>query len=66
MKKLILASLLVASLAFAGDVKRYKVHYQVDGSGHDIIVQAESSSDARYTVEAMIEQALVTGVREIR
>jgi cellobiose-specific phosphotransferase system component IIB len=41
---------------------QYKVHYSIRGLGKDIIVNAESSSDARHTVQDMFPEAMVTGV----
>ena len=46
----VLALLLLAGSAFAGS---YRVHYSLRGSGHDITVQAESSAEARRTVQAL-------------
>ena len=67
MKQLItiLCSLLIAGSAFAGSAKSYRVHYTIHGSGKDIIVQADSSDDARRTVEDMFPDGYVTGVKQI-
>jgi len=53
MRKLTLtlvALLLIGGSAFAGS---FRVHYNVRGSGRDVTVQAESSSEARKTVMDM-------------
>jgi hypothetical protein len=42
------------------------VHYSIRGSGRDITVQAESSSEARRTVFDMFPLAVVTGVHRIK
>lgn len=57
---ILLCSVLIAGSAFAKDIKTYRVHYSIRGSGHDVIVQADTSYDARYTVEHMFPGALVT------
>ena len=57
---LTLASLLLlASTAFTDT---FRVHYSVRGSGRDVTVQAESSSEARRTVMDMFPGAVVRGV----
>jgi hypothetical protein len=43
----------------------YRVHYSIRGSGRDITVLAESSSEARRVVMDMFPGALVTGVHKI-
>ena len=53
------ALLLLASTAFADT---FRVHYSIRGSGRDVTVQAESSSEARRTVMDMFPGAVVTGV----
>jgi hypothetical protein len=45
---------------------QFKVHYSVHGAGKDIIVNAETSDDARHTVQDMFLGAVVTGVRRIK
>src|SRR6516165_2715833 len=45
---------------------QFKVHYSLHGSGKDIIVKADSSDDARHTVEDMFLHAVATGVRKVR
>jgi hypothetical protein len=62
MRKLTLALLLLASSAFADT---FRVHYSVRGSGRDITVQAESSSEARRVVMDMFPGAVVTGVHRV-
>ena len=56
-------ALLIASSAFADS---FRVHYNVRGSGRDITVQAESSSEARRVVMDMIPGAVVTSVHRIK
>jgi hypothetical protein len=65
MGKLILIVMLLgcSSAAFADS---YRVHYSVRGSGRDITVQAQSSAEARRTVQTMIPGAVVTGVHRIK
>ena len=58
-----LAFLLLASTAFADT---YRVHYSIRGSGRNITVQAESSSEARRTVMDMFPGAVVTGVHRVK
>ena len=57
------AFLLLASTAFADT---YRVHYSIRGSGLNITVQAESSSEARRTVMDMFPGAVVTGVHRVK
>ena len=59
----LLALLLLASTAFAGT---FRVHYSIRGSGRDITVQADSSSEARRTVMDMFPGAVVTGVHRVK
>jgi hypothetical protein len=68
MKRSLIILILVCLLspAFAGKVRHYKVHYSIHGSGKSIIVNAESSSDARRTVEQMIPGARVYSAREVK
>jgi hypothetical protein len=66
MKKKIIAftiALLILSSAWAGT---FRVHYSLRGSGRDITIQADSSSEARRTVMDMFPGAVVTGVRRIK
>jgi hypothetical protein len=66
MKKLalILAALLLLNASARAD--SYRVHYSIRGSGRDITVQAESSSEARRTVMEMFPGCVVTGVHRIK
>jgi hypothetical protein len=59
---------LAATLVFAGTSlgDTFRVHYSIKGSGHDITVQAESSSEARRTVMDMFPGAVVTGVNRVK
>jgi hypothetical protein len=66
MKKLValaVALLIVGGSAFAGT---FRVHYSIRGSGLDVTVQAESSSEARRNVMDMISGAVVTGIHRIK
>ena len=45
---------------------RWRVHYTIGGSGHDAIVPAESSAQARREVVSMFPGAVVTGVSQIK
>jgi hypothetical protein len=59
----VLAVLLISGSVFAGS---FRVHYSIRGSGRDITVQAESSSEARRVVMEMFPGAVVTGVSRIK
>ena len=63
MRKVVLLLLLLSSSAFADT---FRVHYSIHGSGRDVTVQAESSSEARRVVMDMFPGAVVTGVRRIK
>ena len=65
MKKAFLL-LLVLFLLPSARADQFRVHYSIHGSGRRIIVNAESSSDARRTVQEMIPDAVVTGAWRIR
>ena len=66
-KLLILTALLfAASLAWAGETAPYRVRYSLGGSDRDIIVQAESSAEARRVVMQLIPGATVTGAQRAR
>jgi hypothetical protein len=58
-----LVLLLLASRAFAGT---FRVHYSIRGSGRDVTVQAESSSEARRTVVEKFPGAVVTGIHRAK
>jgi hypothetical protein len=62
-----LFTLTAALLLLCGSVlaDSYRVHYSIRGSGRDVTVQAESSSEARRTVMDMFPGAVVTGVHRI-
>ena len=59
---------LAALLLIGGNLMAdsYRAHYSIKGSGRDIIVQAESSAEARRTVMEMVPGALVTGVHRVK
>ncbi len=59
----VLALLLISGSAFGGS---FRVHYSLRGSGRDITVQAESSSEARRVEMEMFPGAVVTGVSRIK
>jgi hypothetical protein len=42
-----------------------RIHYSIRGAGKDIIVDANSSDDARYT-RGHVPDAVVMGVRRVR
>jgi hypothetical protein len=65
MKKfaLTLALMLIGAGAWADT---FRVHYSISGSGRDITVQAESSSEARRTVMEMFPGCVVTGVHRVK
>jgi predicted small secreted protein len=63
MKIILIPFLLLASSALADS---YCVHYNVRGSGRDITVQADSSSEARRTVMDMFPGCVVTGVHRVK
>jgi hypothetical protein len=56
-------TLLVLSNAWAGT---FRVHYSLRGSGRDITIQADSSSEARRTVMDMFSGPVVTGVHRVK
>ncbi len=56
------ALLLLAETSWADT---FRVHYSIRGSGRDVTVQAESSSEARRTVMEMFPGAIVTGVKRV-
>jgi hypothetical protein len=62
MKKIIVLLLFCQSVCMAD---LYRVHYSIHGNGKDIRVEASSSDDARYTVQDMFPDAVVTGVSKI-
>jgi hypothetical protein len=66
MRKVMLALatlLLLTSATFAGT---FRAHYSIRGSGRDVTVQAESSSEARRTIMDMFPGAVVTGVHRTK
>ena len=56
------ALLLIGGCVMAGS---FRVHYSIRGSGRDIMVQAESSAEARRVVMDMFPGAVVTGGRRL-
>jgi hypothetical protein len=65
MKKATLSLIALAGLAGNAFAGTYRVSY-VAGSGRKITVQAESSAEARRTVQAIIPGAVVTGAHKVR
>jgi hypothetical protein len=59
------ALLLTCASALAKDV-RWRVHYSIGGNGHDAIVPAESSVQARREVMDMFPGAVVTTVSRVK
>jgi hypothetical protein len=59
---------LIALLLLSGSVfaDTFRVHYSIRGSGRDVTVQAQSSSEARRTVMEIFRGAVVTGVRRVK
>jgi hypothetical protein len=66
MKKLTLTAALLLALAGVAFADTYRVSYSLRGSGRKITVQAESSAEARRTVQAIIPGAVVTGAHRVR
>ena len=60
-----IALLLTCASTLANDL-RWRVLYSIGGSGHDAIVPAESSAQARHEVMKMFPGAVVTGVSQIK
>jgi hypothetical protein len=65
LKLAIAIALLTCVSVMATEMARFRVHYSISGSGHDITVLAESSADARETVMAMFPDAVVTSVKRV-
>ena len=63
---LILAALLAACPAQAGEASIWRVHYSIRGSGRDITIIAQSSQEARRTVKELFRGAVITGMRRVR
>jgi predicted small secreted protein len=62
---LMLAAWLLLAGPLAADT--FRVHYSIRGAGRDITVLAESSAEARRTVQDMFgPAAVVTGVRRVK
>ena len=69
MKRAALSLLLLAMLAcsaLAGETARYRVTYTLAGLRKRITVLAESTADARGTVQALFPGATVTGAHRVR
>jgi hypothetical protein len=63
--KQILILLMTASMAMAGfHFSAYKVHYSWDGVGYDVVVQAQSSQEAKDYIENIIPGSTVTNVMQ--
>jgi hypothetical protein len=63
-----LATILILSAILAGAAcaDTFRVHYSIRGSGRDITVLADTSSEARRTVMDMFPGAVVTGIHRVR
>jgi hypothetical protein len=66
MMKTLTTILAIAALTCNVLAGSFRVHYSIKGSGRDITVLAESSSEARRTVMDIIPGAVVTNVRKIK
>jgi predicted transcriptional regulator len=70
-KTLLCAGVLAVALVFnsttslAGGLHHYKVRYSLHGLGEEIIVAADSTSDARATVQNLAPDAVVYSAIEI-
>ena len=65
MRKLLFSLAALLLLVGTSLADTFRVHYSLRGSGRDITVQAESSSEARQTVMEMFPSAVVTGVKRV-
>ena len=65
MQKLFLAAALFLAMAGAAFAGTFRVTYTLNGLIQRITVQAESSQEARRTVQAIIPGALVTGAHKV-
>ena len=59
----VIALALIATSAWADT---FRLHYSIRGSGREITLQAESSSEARRTVMDLYSKAVVTGVHRVK
>jgi hypothetical protein len=66
MKRLILTAALLLALAGVAFADSYRVTYSLRGSGRKIMVQAESSAEARRVVQDLFPGATVTGAHRVR
>jgi hypothetical protein len=66
MRKSLFPVAALLSLAETSWADTFRVHYSLRGSGRDITVQAESSSEARRTVMDIFPGAVVTGVSRVK
>jgi hypothetical protein len=62
---LALALVFNSTTSFAGGLHHYKVRYSLHGLGKEMIVAAESTSDARGTVQNLVPDAVVYSAIEI-
>jgi hypothetical protein len=60
---ILILTIILAGSALAGS---FRVHYSIRGSGRDVTVQAESSSEARRVVMDLFPGAVVTGVSRVK
>ena len=66
MKKTLTTILVIAGLVGHALAGTFRVHYSIKGSGKEITVLADSSSEARRVVMEIIPGSVVTGVRKIK
>jgi hypothetical protein len=65
MKKTILTLIALAMLAGSAFAGSYRVSYSLNGAGKQITVEAQSTQDARNTVQDLFPGAVVTGAHKI-
>jgi hypothetical protein len=66
MKRFFAIILLMTCCAGVTNADTFRVHYSIRGSGRNITVKAESSSEARRVVMDMFPGAVVTGVSRVK
>jgi hypothetical protein len=65
MQRLPLTAVLFLALAGAAFADTFRVSYSLRGSGRKITVQAESTAEARRTVQDLFPGAVVTGAHKV-
>lgn len=66
MKKVSSIFIIIMLVLVNAEAKSFRVHYTKHGDGRSITVQADSSSEARQSVEDLFPDGYVTGVSETR